>query len=58
MADVINLRRARKTRARDQAATQAAQNRASYGRKPSERAAADADKARHVRTLDSAKLDR
>ena len=58
MAEIINLRRARKARARDQATTQAAQNRATYGRTPAERAAADADKARHVRTLDSAKLDR
>jgi hypothetical protein len=57
MADVINLRRARKAKARADAGAQAAANRAAHGRskvaKAAERRAAD----RLVRTLDGAKRE-
>ena len=57
MADVINLRLARKARARDKAAQQAAQNRAQHGLKAVERQRhrAEADKA--ARALNGHKRD-
>lgn len=57
MGDIINLKAARKARARDQSAAQAAENRARFGRtrteKAAERAAADALR----RTLDQARRE-
>ncbi|WP_010162496.1 DUF4169 family protein [Sphingomonas sp. PAMC 26617] len=57
MAEVINLRRARKARARDAAAEGAAVNRAAFGRTKAERAAATADAERQARLLDGAKRE-
>lgn len=57
MGEVINLRRARKAKARVEAATTAAANRAAFGRTKAERAADAAEKARQNKTLDGAKLD-
>jgi hypothetical protein len=57
MGDVINLRRARKARARDAAASQAERNRAAFGRTRLEKREAADDMARHARLLDGAKRD-
>ena len=57
MAEVINLRRARKARARDAAAEGAAVNRAAFGRTKAERAADATERARGERIVDGAKLD-
>ena len=63
MADIINLRRARKAKARADAETTAAENRARFGRPAAERkleAARDAlEKARHEghRRADSERTD-
>ncbi|WP_010215440.1 DUF4169 family protein [Sphingomonas sp. PAMC 26621] len=57
MAEVINLRRARKARARDAATEGAAANRAAFGRTKAERAAATADAERQARLLDGAKRE-
>src|SRR5262249_2144957 len=56
MADIINLRQARKHKQRAERAQQAAENRAKHGRTKGEkqRDAADADRVR--RTVDHAKL--
>ncbi|MEY4670346.1 MAG: hypothetical protein RLZZ415_225 [Pseudomonadota bacterium] len=57
MADVINLRLARKARARDKAAQQAALNRAQHGRKAAERQQEQAEADRAARKLDGHKRD-
>jgi len=57
MAEIINLRRARKARDRAAAAGVAEANRAKFGRTREERAADMADRVRIERTLDGAKLD-
>ena len=57
MADVINLRRARKAKARDEAAKTAAANRAAFGRTKAERTATDAAEARRERLLDGARRE-
>ena len=57
MGDIINLRRARKARARETAAQIAAQNRAAFGRTKSEKQAAADDAARRARLLDGAERD-
>jgi len=57
MGEVINLRRARKAKARVDAASTAAANRAAFGRTKAERAADAAEKARHDKTLDGAKRE-
>ncbi|WP_010183330.1 DUF4169 family protein [Sphingomonas sp. PAMC 26605] len=57
MGEVVNLRRARKARARDAAETTAAANRAAFGRSKDERDAAAIESARHARTLDGAKRE-
>jgi hypothetical protein len=51
MADVINLRLARKARARRDAASLAAQNRARHGRTRGERIAQSAETERAARDL-------
>ena len=56
MNDIINLRRERKARARDEAAEQAAQNRARHGRTKAERLQDDKQRELVTRTLDGAKL--
>lgn len=53
MADVINLRQARKSRARSQAAQQAAQARALHGQSLTERRRKQAEDERKVRQLDA-----
>ena len=55
MAEIINLRRARKTRARDAASAEAAGNRALFGQTKPARAAQTAEAARLARALDGAK---
>ncbi|GHH15685.1 hypothetical protein GCM10008023_18890 [Sphingomonas glacialis] len=57
MGEVVNLRRARKARARDTAETTAATNRAAFGRSKAERAATAHDAARAGRALDGAKRE-
>jgi len=57
MGDVVNLRRARKAKARDDAATTAAVNRAAFGRTKADRAAETDAAARRNRLLDGAKRE-
>ena len=57
MGDVVNLRRARKQRERTASATQAAANRAAFGRTKVEKAAEDADRQRAARDLDGARRE-
>lgn len=58
MAEIINLRMARKarTRAADKAGAEA--NRAQHGRTRAEKTATEAERARIERTLDGARIDR
>jgi hypothetical protein len=57
VGEVVNLRQARKRRARDDAAVTAAENRARFGRTRSEVAAERAEEARRQAVLDGARLD-
>ena len=57
MAEIINLRRARKARTRDAAAATAEANRARFGRTKAERAADAQARAAIDRTLDGAKRE-
>lgn len=57
MADIVNLRRARKAKLREAAATSAAVNRALHGRTKAEKAADRADRLRIDATLDGARLE-
>ncbi|WP_380784983.1 DUF4169 family protein [Sphingomonas sp. R86521] len=57
MAEIINLRRARKARARASAETTAAANRAAFGRTKADKDAAEAEVARIDRTLDRARRE-
>ncbi|MCJ2188331.1 DUF4169 family protein [Novosphingobium beihaiensis] len=57
MAEIVNLRMARKARARAAGQTQAAQNRALHGQAKGDRQAAEAETARTARTLDNARRD-
>ena len=57
VAEVINLRTARKAKARTSAAQQAAANRAKHGRTKAERARQQAEAARLAHQLDGAKLE-
>lgn len=57
MAEIINLRLARKARDRVVAARTAEANRAKFGRTKAERAADAAERARAARIVDGAKLD-
>ena len=57
MGDVINLRLARKQRARAEASVRADRNRRMFGRTAAEKAADASGKARVEKTLDGAKLD-
>jgi hypothetical protein len=57
MAEIINLRRARKAKARATAETTAAANRAAFGRTKVEKDAAKAEVARTDRILDGARRD-
>ena len=55
--EVINLRRARKAKARTEAATTATANRAAHGRTKAEKIAAKADAERAAKALDGAKRE-
>ena len=57
MGDLINLRRARKSRDRDEAATQAAANRARFGQGKAEKRTASDEADRLKRTLDGARRE-
>lgn len=57
MGEVVNLNRVRKERARAEAKTAAAANRATHGQSKAERTAADKEKARADRLLDGSKLE-
>lgn len=57
MGDVINLRLARKAKARVGAAALAAENRAKHGRSKNEKAAETAERARRDAVLDGAKRE-
>ncbi|VXC79476.1 DUF4169 family protein [Sphingomonas sp. 8AM] len=56
MGDVVSLKQARKTKARVAKETQAAANRAAFGRTKAEKAADAAEQARKDALLDGAKL--
>ncbi len=56
MAEIINLRLARKARRRSDAAKQADANRAKFGRSKAERTVQRLDDARNDRALDGARL--
>ncbi|RVT43794.1 DUF4169 family protein [Sphingobium algorifonticola] len=57
MAEIINLRRARKARQRAEAERTAAENRARFGRTKAERHAAERDTARMTARLDGARRE-
>ena len=57
MAEVVNLNRARKARARAEDKAQAAQNRVAHGRTKAERTAAEAAAAAEARRLDGHKRE-
>ncbi len=56
MAEIINLRRARKQRARQDADKQAQQNRIAFGRTKAERSLTQAERDKAARTLDGHRL--
>ena len=58
MADVVNLRSARKRKARSAKDQQAAENRAKYGRTKAEKTREAAEAGRESRRLDQAKVIR
>ncbi|HVI97797.1 MAG TPA: DUF4169 family protein [Sphingomonas sp.] len=58
MGEVVNLRLARKAKARAAKQTIAAANRAAFGRTRAERRAAEAERTRLDHDLDGAKRDR
>ena len=57
MAEIINLRTARKARAREEASAKADANRAAFGRTKEEKRAAKAEADRLEKLLDGAKRD-
>ena len=57
MAEIVNLKRARKAKARDAAAAKAAENRARYGQTKAERARLAAEKAKLRAVIDGAKKE-
>jgi hypothetical protein len=56
MAEIVNLRRARKQKARDEAARAAEQNRISFGRTKLEKTLATAERDQAERRLDGHRL--
>jgi len=58
MADVVNLRQARKQKARAEKDQKAAENRAQYGRSKHEKAVTRALKAQVEKALDQGKLEK
>jgi len=57
MAEIVNLRMARKARARAVAEQKAAENRAKFGRTRAEKAAERAETARATKMLDGTRRD-
>ena len=57
MAEIINLNRARKAKAKDAAKATAAANRAAHGRTKGERQAAETERSKASRLLDGAKRE-
>ncbi len=57
MAEIVNLRAARKRKARETASATAAANRAQFGRTKAEKQATDLAAEKLARTLDGAKRD-
>lgn len=57
MAEIINLNKARKAKARATAVDKASANRAKFGRTKAEKARDDAVRARIDKTIDDAKRD-
>ena len=57
MADLINLNRARKAKAKTAGEARAAINRVKFGRTKAEKAAAEAEAARLARALDQARRE-
>jgi hypothetical protein len=57
MAEIVNLNRARKAKARVEATQQAEANRAKFGRTKAEREAEAAEQARRKALLDGAKRE-
>jgi hypothetical protein len=57
MAEIINLNKARKAKARVDKPIRAQENRARFGRTGSEKAADAAEQARIAKTLDDSKRD-
>ncbi|MFC3712263.1 DUF4169 family protein [Sphingoaurantiacus capsulatus] len=57
MADIVNLRAARKRKERETATATAAANRAQFGRTKAQKQASEMDAERLDRTLDGAKRD-
>lgn len=58
MAEIINLRQARKQKARAEAEKTAAQNRIAFGRTKAERKLTEAERDKAARYVDGHKLDR
>lgn len=58
MAEIINLRQARKQKVRAEAAKTAEQNRISFGRTKTERKLTEAERDKAARHIDGHKLDR
>jgi Domain of unknown function (DUF4169) len=58
MADIVNLRRARKDKARQQRESEAAANRRRFGRTKAEKAADKDAQERARRDIDGKKVDR
>ena len=58
MTEIINLRSARKAKARQAAAGKAAENRAAFGRTKAEKATADAEARALRQALDGARRER
>jgi hypothetical protein len=57
MAEIVNLNRARKAKARDAAEIKAAENRARYGQTKAERARLASEKAKLRAVIDGAKRE-
>ncbi len=57
MADILNLNKARKARAKAQSTAKAVENRAKFGRTKAQKAADEAERARIVENLDGARRE-
>ncbi len=57
VAEIVNLRQARKRRARQEKAAKAAENRRAFGRSKAERTSDEAEREKLQSTLDGQKLE-